>query len=145
MITEVLLVLPSYLILFFIWGRFQPLIKATTDVVDIFDDDFFEDVIDTPKEGIKQHKKRECLKGAIDKGKTYLLGHKWTHGKVDKASDETIDKTYTEYKQRELNEKYEKKLERPRESMSLICIPLMFLNGLTSRMLKNYSKTLKMI
>ena len=113
MITEVLLVLPSYLILFFIWGRFQPLIKATTDVVDIFDDDFFEDVIDTPKEGIKQHKKRECLKGAIDKGKTYLLGHKWTHGKVDKASDETIDKTYAEYKQRELNEKYEKNWKGP--------------------------------
>ena len=145
MITEVVLVLPSYLILFFIWWRFQPLIKATTDVVDIFDDDFLEDIIDTPKEGIKQHKKRKCSKGDIDKGKTYLLGHKLTHGKVDKASDETIDKTYAEYKQRELNEKYEKKLERPQESMSLICIPLMFINGLRSTMLKNYSKTLKMI
>ena len=41
-------------------------------------------------------------------GKAHLLGHKWTHGRVDNASDETINKTYAEYKQCELNEKYEK-------------------------------------
>ena len=69
------------------------------------DDEVFGDIVDTPKEGIEQHKKRECLKCAIDKGK---LGHKWTHGRVDKASDEIINKTYVEYKQRELNEKGEK-------------------------------------
>ena len=51
MITEVLLVLPLYLILFFIWWRFQPLIKAMTDVGDIFNDD----AVDTPKEDIGQH------------------------------------------------------------------------------------------
>ena len=34
-----------------------------------------------------------------------LLGHKWTHGRVDQASDGIINKTYAEYKQRELNEK----------------------------------------
>ena len=79
-----------------------------TDVGDIFDDDFFGDIVDTPKEGIEQHKKRECLKSAIDKGKGYLLGTKWTHERVDKASDETINKKYAEYKQRELNEKGEK-------------------------------------
>ena len=38
----------------------------------------------------------------------YLLGSKWTHGRIDKASDETINKTYAEHKQRELNEKGEK-------------------------------------
>ena len=108
MITEVLLVLPLYLILFFIWWRFQPLIKAMTDVGDIFDDDFFGDIVDTPKEGIEQHKKRECLKSVIDRGKAHLLGHKWTHERVDKASDETINKTYAEYKQHELKEKGEK-------------------------------------
>ena len=37
-----------------------------------------------------------------------LLGHKWTHGRVDQASDGIINKTYAEYKQRELNEKGEK-------------------------------------
>ena len=105
MITEVLLVLP-YLILFFIWYRFRYLIKAMADVENTLnDDEFFGDIVDIPKEGIEQHKKRECLKGAIDKGQ---LGHKWTHGRVDNASDETINKTYTEYKQRELNEKGEK-------------------------------------
>ena len=34
----------------------------------------------------------------------HLLGHKWTHERVDKASDETINKKYAEYRQRELNE-----------------------------------------
>ena len=77
-----------------------------TDVGDILnDDEFFGDIVDTPKEGIEQYKKRKCLKGAIDKGK---LGHKWTHRGVDKASDETINKIYAEYRQRELNEKGEK-------------------------------------
>ena len=34
-----------------------------TDVGDIFDnDDFFGDIVDTPKEGTEQHKKRGCLK-----------------------------------------------------------------------------------
>ena len=79
------------------------------DVGDILnDDDFFGDAVETPKEGIGQHKKREELKSAIDKGKKHLLGDKWTHGRVDKASDEIINKTYAEYKQRELNEKGEK-------------------------------------
>ena len=108
MITEVLLVLPLYLISFFIWWRFQPLIKAMTDVGDIFHDDFFGDIVDTPKEGIEQHRKRECLKSVISKGKAYLLGSKWTRESADKACDETINKTYAEYKQRELNEKGQK-------------------------------------
>ena len=81
---EVLLVLPLYLILFFIRWRFQSLMKAMTDAGDIFDD-----IVDTPKEGIEQYKKRECLKSVIDKGKGHLLGSKWKDEKVDKASNET--------------------------------------------------------
>ena len=61
MITEVLLILPLYLILFFIWWRFRRLIKIMADVGDTLNDDF-DDVVDTPKEGIEQHKKREELK-----------------------------------------------------------------------------------
>ena len=61
MITELLLILPLYLILFFIWWRFRHLIKIMADVGDILNDDF-DDVVDTPKEGIEQHKKREELK-----------------------------------------------------------------------------------
>ena len=95
MITEVLLVLALYLILFFIWWLFQPLVKAMSDVGDIFDDDFFGNIVDTPKEGIEQHKKRECLKNFIGKGKGYLL-RKWTEERVDKVSDETINKKNAE-------------------------------------------------
>ena len=69
------------------------------------DDEFFGDIVDTPKEGIEQYKKREYLKSVIDRGK---LGHKWIHGRVDKAGNETINKTYAEYKERELNERGEK-------------------------------------
>ena len=75
------------------------------NVDNIFDDDFFGDILDTPKEGIEPHKKREYLKSVIDRGKAYLLGSKWTQEKVDKASDEIINKTYAEYKQREITEK----------------------------------------
>ena len=109
MITKVLLILPLYLILLFIWWRLRHLIKIMADAGDILNDnDFFGDVVDTPKEGTEQHKKREELKSVIDKGKVNLLGHKWIHERVGKASDETISKMYAAYKQRELNEKSEK-------------------------------------
>ena len=76
------------------------------DVGDILnDDEFFGDVVGTPKEGTDQHKKREELKSIIDKDK---LGHEWTHERVGKASDEVINKTHAKYRQRELNEKGEK-------------------------------------
>ena len=63
-------------------------------------DEFFGDIVHTPKEDIDQHRKRECLKSVTGSGKAYLLGHKWTQEKVNKASDETINKTYDAYKQR---------------------------------------------
>ena len=31
------------------------------------DEEFFADTVDIPKEGVEQHSKRECLKGAISK------------------------------------------------------------------------------
>ena len=72
------------------------------------DDDFFVDVVDTSKESITEHKKQEELKSVINKCKAHLLGHKLTHGSVDKASDEAIKKRYTEYKHSELNKMGEK-------------------------------------
>ena len=74
-------------------------------VGDIINNDFFNDFIDTPKEATEKHKKREELKSVIDKSK---LGYKWTYNRVDKASDEIINKTYAEYKKHELNEKGKK-------------------------------------
>ena len=56
MITEVLLILPLYLILFLTWWQFRHTIKIMIDVENILnDDDFFGDTVDTPKEGIEQH------------------------------------------------------------------------------------------
>ena len=84
------------------------IIKAMTDVENISNDhDFFEDTVDTPKERIKQHRKRECLKSVRSRGKAYLLRGKWTNEKVEKAINKTISKTYVEYKQCEQNEKSE--------------------------------------
>ena len=82
---------------------------AMTDVKNMLnDDDFFSDIVDAPKEDTEQRRKREYLRSVISRGKVYLLGSEWTRGQVDKASDETINKTYALYKQRELNEKGEK-------------------------------------
>ena len=77
MITELLLVLHLYLILLFIWLRFRNLIKIIASAEDVLND-----VVDTPGEE---------LKSIINKGK---LGNKWTHKRVEKASDEIINKTY---------------------------------------------------
>ena len=51
MITEVLLVLSLYLILFFIWWQFRHLIKIMADVGELLnDDEIFGDAVDAPKE-----------------------------------------------------------------------------------------------
>ena len=108
------------------------------------DDDFFGDIVATPKEGIEQNKKRECLKSVIDKGKAHLLGHKRTHRRVDKASDETINKTYAEYKQRELNEKGENNGKAlGKHVINLYSVGIS--RWLRIRDVKNYSRILKMI
>ena len=145
MITEVLLVLPFYLILLFICWMHRPVIKAMTDVENISNyDDFLGDIVDTPKEGIEKHKKREELKSVINKGNAYLLGSKWTHEKVDKASDETINKTYAEYKQRELNEKGEKTGKAlVKHFINLYSTGISWVVKIRD-LLKNYSKILKM-
>ena len=62
MITEELQVLPLHLILFFICWRFRGLIKIMASVGDIWNNEFFNDVVDTPKEATEQHKKAEELK-----------------------------------------------------------------------------------
>ena len=66
--------------------------------------------IDIPKESVKQHRKRECLKCAVSKVKAYLLGgkQKLTQKRVGKSRGKVVNKRYAEYKQCELNEKVEK-------------------------------------
>ena len=54
-ITEVLLILPLYLIWFFISQRFRYLIKIKADVENTLnDDDFFGDIDDTSKKHLKK-------------------------------------------------------------------------------------------
>ena len=48
------------------------------------------------------------LKRAISKGKVLGGKKQWRQETFDKTSDETIKKTYAEYKQHELNKKGEK-------------------------------------
>ena len=77
---------------------------------------FLEILLNTLKEGIEQHRKREYLKSVISKDKAYLLGSKWTQIKADKASDGTINKKYAEHKQCELNKKGEKNWKSIRQT-----------------------------
>ena len=52
-------------------------INIMLDVENVLnDDEFFADNVDTLKEGIEQHRKRESLKDAISDGKVYLQGGK---------------------------------------------------------------------
>ena len=45
-------------------------IKMVADVEYILNDgEFFGDTVETPKEGVEQHRKRECLNVAISKDK----------------------------------------------------------------------------
>ena len=83
------------------------------------DDEYFGDIVDTPKEGIEQHKKWECLKRVIDKVKGHLVG-KWTHKRVDKASEKTIKKNYTTGIFRWLKIKDVKKLQQCIENHPII-------------------------
>ena len=138
---EVLLILPLYAILFVMWWRFRHLVKMMAD-----EENAVGDAVDTPKEGVEQHRSRECLRDVISKGKAYLLGgkQKWTKEKIGKASDETINKKYTEYKKPKLNEKGEKTGKASGKHV----INLYFA-GISQvvkiRNVKNYSKILRMI
>ena len=88
-----------------------------TDVENILnDDEFFVGTVDTLKEGVDQHRKREFLIRAVSKGKVLGSKKQQTHEKVDKASDGTINKTYADNRQLELK-KSVKKLEKLQASM----------------------------
>ena len=84
------------------------------------------------------------LKECHRQWQAYLLGRKWKKEKVDKASDETINKTYVEYKQREQNEKGEKTGKVLGKHVINLCS-----TGISwvvkSGMLKSYDRILRMI
>ena len=62
----------------------------------------FDDIVDTPKEGVVQRKKSKTLKDAIQYGKAHLLPGKkgkWSSAKIDKKTDEEIEMLYNLYMQ----------------------------------------------
>ena len=62
-----------YVTLFAIWLRFRHVIKMMADEEILLNNECFGDTVNTPKEGIEQYRKRECLKSVISHGKAYLL------------------------------------------------------------------------
>ena len=66
-------------------------IKMMADVENILSkNEFFEDTVDTPKEGVEHHRKRECLKDAINEGKVLGSKKQWTVRRTYEASEATI-------------------------------------------------------
>ena len=68
-------------------------------------DERFEDVVDTPKEGVKQRKIRETIKDVIEHGKAkFLPGKKgkWSSAEIDKKTDEEVKTLYNIYMQRKV-------------------------------------------
>ena len=105
MLFELVLVIPTYALIFLIYLRLRPLIKAMDDMNDIFADT--NDFEDTPKQAAEQRKKRDALKDAIRQGKAHLLGGKkpWTFKRIDSIKDAAINELYYEFQQREMQQK----------------------------------------
>ena len=57
-----------YVILFVIWCKFSYVIKMTSVVENILNDnEFFANAVDMPKQRFEQQRKRKSLEGAISK------------------------------------------------------------------------------
>ena len=57
------------------------------------DDEFFADTVNTPKEGVEQHRKRKCLKTRINRYMYLLVGKKpTTRVRIDKARTKLLIK-----------------------------------------------------
>ena len=108
MIYEVLLIFPIYLIFCWIFFRFRGIIN----MANVFEN--FLDEVDTPKEAMQQHSKREFLKQLIESGQTFKGKTPWTIARLDKASDKVIDK----FMQQEVNKQLRNKNTRPHVSRS---------------------------
>ena len=68
----------------------------------------FFDEVDTPKEGVENHEKREVLKELITQGKKLPGKKPWTVELIDQASNEEVEKLHSKYAQKEPHHKGEK-------------------------------------
>ena len=90
MFLEVLLALPLYIFIFYVFIRYKYIIKAMTSLDNLLSN---LDVVDTPKEEVEQQ--RETIKDVIEHGKTKLLPGKkgkWSSDEIDKKTDEEVEK-----------------------------------------------------
>ena len=113
MFLEVALILPIYILICYTLIRYRHVIKAMSSLDNLLSniDEGFDDVVDTPEEGVAQRKKRETLKDAIQYGKAHLLPGKkgkWSSAEeIDKKTDEEVEKLYNLYMQRQMQVKGE--------------------------------------
>ena len=117
MLFGILLIVLSglpYLLAGVIYYKIRTIIKVMSldlnAILDNLEDSKVPDEVDTPKEGMEQNTKREALKDVINGGKAHLLPgkKKWSLSRLDKSSDEVIDKLYDDYTQAKLQYKAEK-------------------------------------
>ena len=76
MFFELALVLPIYILVCYTLIKYRHVIKAKSSLDSLLStltDEGFDDVVDTPEEGVAQRKKRETLKDAIQYGKAHFL------------------------------------------------------------------------
>ena len=113
MFLELALVLPLYILVSYALVCYQHVIKAMTSLdsfLPLLTDEEFDDVVDTPEEGVAQRKKREILKDAIQYGKTHFLPRKkekWSTKNIDRKTDEEVEKLYNIYMQQQTQVKGE--------------------------------------
>ena len=88
MFLEVLLILPLYVGIFALFFRFRFLIKAMTELNEIFSDMFFEG-------SAEEVSKRDFLMEKIKNGESISNSETpWTAERLEKASEKVIDKLY---------------------------------------------------
>ena len=112
MFLELALVLPLYILIWYALIRYRHVIKAMSSVDRLLSniDEGFDDVVDTPEEGVAQLKKRETLKDAIQHGKVHFLPGKkgkWSTAEIDRKTDEEVEKLYNIHMQRQTQVKGE--------------------------------------
>ena len=105
MFLEVLLALPLYIFIFYVFIKYKHIIKAMTSLDNLLST---LDVVNTPKEEVEQQ--RETIKDVIEHGKDkFLPGKKgkWSSDEIDKKTDEEVEKLYNIYMQRQVQAKGE--------------------------------------
>ena len=98
MITEVILVLPIYILIFLTIYRFRHIIKAMTDIDNIIFDSFSDSLEQEDTARDSTINKRKFLAEKIKNGEPISNSKTpWTLERLEKASNKMIDKLYEKY------------------------------------------------